>query len=376
MCSSLLMVSYMFSFLPRVAFPAHRFDPWPPRHLSVSTSASASNTNTSTIASKPISPHTHWGQRSELLVGRSGMETLAVQHVLVVGLGGVGGQVAESLVRAGVGHLTILDGDAVDLTNINRQVIATTSTVGLRKTDVMATRLLDINPSLNLRVLDTFLMPEGDAGPEELLDRFHFTHVVDCIDAVAPKVALLAVAHRRGVPVVSALGAGGRLDPTAIHIGELMHTQGDRLAKVVRHKLRKDYNIQDGIICVYSTERLRKGQFMDVRGQFKRSSYGTTSYVPAVFGLVVASVVIRTALGEEIQFSPGLNRTLTKKEAKKERRKRKNKQGSGDGVDSTVAKNANPTNSERGVLVEKHDHRPSTVRSIPVATTVGCMIPG
>jgi len=234
----------------------------------------------------------NWLERTELLVKEKGIETLKNSNILIVGLGGVGSFAAEFIARAGVGKMTIVDGDDVDNTNRNRQLPALKSTVGKPKAEVMAQRLLDINPNLELTVLEEFLSPER--AFELVSDEFDY--VMDCIDSVTPKLNLLIAARRKKVKVVSAMGAGGKTDPSKIKVTDISKTYHDMLSKQIRKRLRK-HNINKGIRVVFSTESPDKEsvQFTD-GSNFKKSFYGTISYMPALFGLNAAAEVIRTLL--------------------------------------------------------------------------------
>lgn len=231
----------------------------------------------------------YWLERTELLVKEDGLEKLHKASVLVVGLGGVGSFAAEFLARSGVGNMTIVDGDTVDITNINRQLPALRSTVGKHKVEVVAERLLDINPDLNLTKINEFLNPERMA---EVLDANQFDYVLDCIDSVTPKVSLIIAAKRRKIKIVSAMGAGGKIDPAKVMVRDISKTQECYLAKQVRKRLKKE-KIDKGIRCVFSNEIQDEDSLKMTDGSnFKRSFYGTISYIPAIFGLYAASEVI------------------------------------------------------------------------------------
>lgn len=231
-----------------------------------------------------------WLERTELLIKQNGLEKLRSSHVLVVGLGGVGSFAAEFLARAGIGEMTIIDGDTVDITNINRQLPALTSTVGKHKADVVAQRLMDINPSLKLHKLIEFLEPER---MEELLDSTAYHYVLDCIDSVSPKLALIKAARRRKIKIISAMGAGGKSDPSKVMVRDISKSYNCYLAKQVRKRLKRESNIQKGVKCVFSAELQQEGSLKMTDGtNFKRSFYGTISYMPALFGLYSAAEVI------------------------------------------------------------------------------------
>lgn len=232
----------------------------------------------------------NWNTRTELLLGAERMEELAHSHVLVVGLGGVGAYAAEQICRAGVGHMTIVDADTVNESNINRQLPALHSTLGRPKAEVVANRLLDINPRLKLTVLCEFLR---DERTEEVLSATRYDFIVDAIDSLSPKVYLLYHAHRKGIPVVSSMGAGAKLDPAQVRIADLSKTSNCALAKAVRKRLR-GLGVNKGIPVVFSTEMARPEAVVEVEGeQCKRTTTGTVSYMPAIFGCYLASFVIR-----------------------------------------------------------------------------------
>ncbi|MGO4708043.1 ThiF family adenylyltransferase [Chryseobacterium sp. 2TAF14] len=230
-----------------------------------------------------------WLERTELLIKEEGVEKLNKAAVLVVGLGGVGSFAAEFLARAGVGRMTIVDGDTVDITNINRQLAALHSTVGKHKVDVVAERLMDINPNLELVKINEFLSPERMA---EVLDAGSFNYVLDCIDSVSPKTSLIIAAKRRKIRIVSSMGAGGKSDPSKVIVRDISKTQHCHLARQIRKRLKKE-KIDKGIRCVFSDEIQDEESLKMTDGSnFKRSFYGTISFLPAIFGLYAAAEVI------------------------------------------------------------------------------------
>ncbi|MFT4031449.1 MAG: tRNA threonylcarbamoyladenosine dehydratase [Siphonobacter sp.] len=254
-----------------------------------------------------------WLSRTELLIGQEGLDQLANAHVLVVGLGGVGSFAAEFIARSGVGEMTIVDGDVVDPSNRNRQLPALSTTHGLPKADLMAERLLAINPELTLHVRKDFLSPQA---ARDILNQ-PFDYVMDCIDSVTPKLTLIETAYRLGYRIISSMGAGGKLDPTQIHVADLFNTKECFLAYYVRKRMRK-LGIRSGVKAVYSTEPVRADSLMHTDGSnFKRSAYGTISYLPATFGAVCASVVIRDLLGEPIADYEASQQEARKKEIRK-----------------------------------------------------------
>lgn len=238
-----------------------------------------------------------WLERSELILKPEGLAKLASAHVLVVGLGGVGSFAAEFLARSGVGSMTIVDGDVVDVTNINRQMPALHSTIDQAKAELVAARLKDINPELNLTVIREFLLPER---MEQLLETTRFDYVLDCIDSISPKISLIVAARHRKIKIISAMGAGGKTDPSKILVRDISKTYNDFLAKQVRKRLRREYNLQKGFRCVFSSEVQDETSLKMTDGtNFKRSFYGTVSYIPAAFGLFAAAEVIRYLIKKE-----------------------------------------------------------------------------
>ena len=236
---------------------------------------------------------TDWLQRSELLIKHEGIEKLKKANVLVVGLGGVGSFAAEFLARAGVGNLTIVDGDVVDITNVNRQLPALHTTVGKDKVEVVAERILDINPEINLVKMNEFLSPER---MDEILESNHFDYVLDCIDSVSPKLALIKACRRRKIKIVSSMGAGGKMDPSKVMVRDLSKTNNCFLAKQIRKRLKKE-GITKGFRCVFSTEIQNESSLKLTDGSnYKKSFYGTISYMPALFGLNAAAEVINFLL--------------------------------------------------------------------------------
>ena len=237
-----------------------------------------------------------WLERTELLVKEEGIERLQSANILIVGLGGVGSFAAEFLVRSGIGNLTIVDGDTVDITNINRQLPALNSTIGRNKTDVVAERILDINTGLNLKKINEFLEPER---MEELLTQEKFDYVLDCIDSLSPKLALIITCKRKKIKLVSAMGAGGKTDPSKVMVRDISKTNNCFLAKQIRKKLKKE-QIHKGFRCVFSTEIQDENSLKMTDGSnYKKSFYGTISYMPAIFGLYAAAEVIRFLLKKE-----------------------------------------------------------------------------
>lgn len=235
-----------------------------------------------------------WLERTELLLGEEKLSLLRRADVLVVGVGGVGAYAAEMIVRAGVGRMTIADADDVSRSNINRQLVALHSTVGMAKCDVLAARLRDINPELQLRTVNRYIK---DAETDALLDSDRFDYVVDAIDTLSPKLALIKGALDRGIPLVSSMGAGAKTDPTLMEIKDISKTHHCPLAHMLRKRLHK-IGINSGFRAVFSPEPIREGAMILCQEQNKKSNVGTISYIPAMFGIGCASVVIRDLIGE------------------------------------------------------------------------------
>lgn len=232
----------------------------------------------------------NWLSRTTLLIGKENIIKLTQAHVLVIGLGGVGSFAAEFICRSGIGTMTIVDGDVVDPTNRNRQLPALATNHGQSKADIMAERLKAINPELVLHVIKTFINPEA---VESILDAAKYNYIIDAIDSVTPKVTFVKGAYQRKLPIVSSMGAGGKLDPTMLKVADISKTIICPFAQQVRKNL-KQHGIYNGIKAVYSPEAPAKESLMYTDGSnFKKSAYGTISYLPATFGAVCASVVIR-----------------------------------------------------------------------------------
>lgn len=230
--------------------------------------------------------------RAEILIGRDGLEKLASRHVFLAGLGGVGSWCAEALARAGVGRLTLADMDVVAVSNINRQLPALLSTVGRPKAEVMAERIRDINPDCRLTLITDFLTP--DNIPALLPDDADY--VVDCIDSLNCKVALIVEAHGRGLRVASSMGAGNKLDPTRVKVSDIAETEVDPLARVARKRLRKR-GVDGGVLVVWSDEPGRPPRPPEPVSQGRaRAVNGTISYLPPLFGLMLAGVVVKQLL--------------------------------------------------------------------------------
>lgn len=236
----------------------------------------------------------NWLERTALLLGEEKLGMLHRAHVLVVGLGGVGAYAAEMIARAGVGRMTVADADTVSVSNINRQLVALRSTVGRPKAEVLAERLRDINPELELTVLNRFIRDEETYA---LLDAARYDYVVDAIDTLSPKLALILAALERGLPLVSSMGAGAKTDPTKLEIADISKTHHCPLAHMLRKRLHKA-GVRRGFQAVFSPEPAREGAMILCEEQNKKSNVGTISYLPALFGIGCASVVIRGLIGE------------------------------------------------------------------------------
>ncbi|WP_418983946.1 ThiF family adenylyltransferase [Alistipes sp.] len=236
----------------------------------------------------------NWLERTALMLGEEKLALLRDARVLVVGLGGVGAYAAEMIARAGVGHMTVADADTVSLTNINRQLIALHSTVGRPKAEVLAEQLRDINPEIDLTVVCKYIR---DEETYTLLDAARYDYVVDAIDTLSPKLALIKGALDRGLPLVSSMGAGAKMDPTRMEIADIGKTHHCPLAHMLRKRLHK-LGIRQGFQAVFSPEPIREGAMILCEEQNKKSNVGTISYLPALFGIGCASVVIRDLIGE------------------------------------------------------------------------------
>lgn len=230
-----------------------------------------------------------WLSRTSLLIGEETLRRLTQKHVLIVGMGGVGSFAAEFIARGGIGEMTIIDGDVVDPTNRNRQLPALATTHGQSKVEIMAERLLAINPELKLHAVRQFVTPE--MVKEQLENRPDY--IIDAIDSITPKVTFIESAFASGIPIVSSMGAGAKLDPTRLQVTDISKTYNCPFAQQIRKYLRVR-GIKKGIKSVFSPEEpIRESLMLTDGTNFKKSAYGTISYMPATFGAVTASVVIR-----------------------------------------------------------------------------------
>jgi tRNA threonylcarbamoyladenosine dehydratase len=231
-----------------------------------------------------------WQERTVMLLGAGAVERLASAHVLVVGLGGVGAWAAELLCRAGVGSLTIVDGDTVHPSNRNRQLLALTGTEGFAKAELMQKRLTDINPSLRINAVARYLK---DEALHDVVMQHPYDFVVDAIDTLAPKLHLIRHSLEAGIPLVSSMGSGGKTDPAQVQVDDIDRSYNCRLAATIRKRLHR-MEIRTGFKVVYSTEKTDKSKIVEVAGEpNKKSTVGTVSYMPPLFGCHIASVVIR-----------------------------------------------------------------------------------
>ncbi|MBO8467647.1 MAG: tRNA threonylcarbamoyladenosine dehydratase [Bacteroidetes bacterium] len=233
-----------------------------------------------------------WKERTSMLIGEEGLQRLSVSRVAVIGVGGVGGYAAEMVVRAGVGHLIIMDSDNVSVTNKNRQLLALDSTVGRPKCDVLRERLLDINPQLDIIVLKEYL----EAGSaDEVLGKYRIDFLIDAIDTLSPKMSLIKYCMDRGIPLVSSMGAGAKTDATKVRLADISKSFNCPLAALVRKRLRR-MGIKKGFQAVFSEELPKKEAITECDDRNKKSLVGTVSYIPAVFGCVCAQAALQSLL--------------------------------------------------------------------------------
>lgn len=233
----------------------------------------------------------NWQERTKLLVGRD-FTKLQNAHILIVGIGGVGGIAAEMICRAGVGKMTIVDSDEINVTNLNRQIYTLTTNIGKSKVDVLGKKLKLINPELNLNVLNMYVTEETIV---EILNSEKFDYVVDAIDTLSPKVQLLVQCSRRGLKVVSSMGAGGKLDPTLVSVADISETHDCPLARILRKRLHR-FGVYRGIKAVFSPEKIVESSVILVESGNKKTTLGTISYLPSIFGIYASWVVISDLL--------------------------------------------------------------------------------
>ncbi len=236
-----------------------------------------------------------FAERTELLIGCDGLDKLHKMNVLVAGVGGVGSIVAEMLCRSGVGNMTIIDADTVSSSNINRQIIALHSTVGEKKIDVLEKRLLDINPNVNVRKISILL---EDTNIKDIILSEKYDFVVDAIDTLSPKVSLIKNCVENGIEVISSMGAGAKLHPENVQIADISKSYNCALARMVRKRLTK-FGIKKGIKVVFSSEKPIKSALKKKEERYKKTMTGTISYLPPMFGLYIASYIIRSVLVKE-----------------------------------------------------------------------------
>jgi tRNA A37 threonylcarbamoyladenosine dehydratase len=235
-----------------------------------------------------------WLERTNLLIGEDHLNLLKNSNVLIVGLGGVGSFAAEFLGRSGIGSMTLVDGDCVDVSNKNRQLVALDSTIGRLKTEVMAQRLLDINPAIKLQLVSQFQEPTD----MKLLLNKPFDYILDCIDSIQPKLNLLAACQQSDTPLISSMGAGGRINPSGVGIYSLFETKNCPFAQQIRKSCRK-MGFSRNIPVVASNSPIISSSLQLTDGnRYKKSFYGTISYMPALFGLHAAAFVIQELIKE------------------------------------------------------------------------------
>ena len=231
-----------------------------------------------------------WLSRTELLIGKKALEKLAKSHIMIVGLGGVGSFAAEFIVRSGIGEVTIIDGDIVDPTNRKRQLPALATNHGEYKADIMEARLKAINPQITIHTIKQFITPEMVA----VHLNNNIDYIIDAIDSITPKITFMVAAHHLNIPIISSMGAGGKMDPTVLSVCDISKTYNCVFAQQIRKMLKVNHQIKRGIECVFSPELPNKTSLILTDGtNYKKSAYGTISYMPAMFGAIAASVVIR-----------------------------------------------------------------------------------
>ena len=230
-----------------------------------------------------------WLERTELLIGQEHLLRLNQSHVLIVGLGGVGSYAAEFIARAGIGRMTIVDGDTVDVSNKNRQLPALSSTVGKKKAQVMAERIRDINPQVELTVIDHFQRPDDTIV---LVKQQKFDYVMDCIDSISPKIYLIKTCVEEKQRIISSMGAGGKTDASKVEVADLSKSHHCPFARTLRKRLNK-HRIRKVFKVVFNGAEINKDSVQLTDGSnFKKSFYGTISFMPALFGLRMAAEVI------------------------------------------------------------------------------------
>ncbi|MCQ2437518.1 MAG: tRNA threonylcarbamoyladenosine dehydratase [Clostridia bacterium] len=226
-------------------------------------------------------------KRTAMLMGEPAIDKLAAARVIIFGVGGVGGYVAEALARSGVGHMTLVDNDVVSESNLNRQIVALRSTIGMPKVECMKRRIADIDPDIVVDAVQAFYLPENASE----FDLASYDYIIDCIDTVAAKIDLAVRAQALNVPIISAMGAGNKLDPTAFRVGDIYKTSVCPLARVMRTQLKK--RGVKALKVVWSDEPPRTPLFGDTAAPGKRATPGSNAFCPSAAGLVLASAVIR-----------------------------------------------------------------------------------
>lgn len=245
----------------------------------------------------------NWLERTELILGKTEMERLASAHVMIVGLGGIGSFAGEFIARSGVGTITLIDGDVFDPSNKNRQLTALDSTIGKNKAVVLAERIRDINPDAQLNIIEEFVLPER---VWEIIKEHQPDYIMDCIDSVTPKLEWIIAAKRLKVKIISSLGAGGKTDPSRVQVVNLHQSYNCQLGQHLKKRLKKKNIDYKSIRCVFSSQLQLKDSLKMTDGtNFKRSFYGTVSYMPALFGLMAAADVIRYLTENERKSKTG-----------------------------------------------------------------------
>ncbi|NVN95901.1 MAG: tRNA threonylcarbamoyladenosine dehydratase [Bacteroidetes bacterium] len=258
---------------------------------------------------------TLWYARTALLLGNNNIEILQNSHVLIVGLGGVGAYTAEQLCRAGIGKMTIVDGDTIHASNRNRQLGALLSNEGCLKAEVMASRLRDINPLIQLEVIAEYIKDQRLVG---IVEAASYDYVVDAIDTLSPKIFLIYHSVKAGLRLVSSMGSGGKTDPSKVHIADISQTHICPLADILRKRIHK-LGVYTGFKTVFSTEHIPKHVMLANDSEpNKKTTVGTISYMPPIFGCLMASVVIRELLGETIESDFHVPHSVRRKIRQKE----------------------------------------------------------
>lgn len=241
----------------------------------------------------------NWLERTELLIGEEKLARLQESHVLIVGLGGIGSFAGEFIARAGVGTMTIIDGDVFDPTNKNRQLTALDSTIDRNKAVVLAERIKEINPDIKINVLEEFVLPER---VWKILEEYKPDYVMDCIDSVTPKIEWIKACLRLKIKIISHLGAGGKLDPSKVQVAKLENSNSCKLGRYIKKRLRREGVNFKRVKAVFSSEVQMKESLKMTNGlNYKRSFYGTISYMPGLFGLHGAAEVIKHLTKDKVE---------------------------------------------------------------------------